>query len=152
VLGLGVRVGGSTLGFGATGRAWSHKHVGVQLAVSRYAPTATEAGKTTAIQFDPSLTFSLPDYVTDYLWVRPYVGSGVSFQHQTLSSQAPGAAPSVSDDTFGLQFFGGGELTFASLPRFAVSVDLEYHHTPTSLPGLDLGGLGTAISGHWYVK
>src|SRR5439155_586972 len=58
----------------------------------------------------------------------------------------------VSDTRLGFQTFGGGEVTFASAPRFALSADLGYHWRPTSFAGFELGGLGLSVSGHWYVK
>lgn len=151
--GLGGRVGGSTFGFGATVRAWTRHRFGTQLEVSRYALTSVEVpGRVTSIQFEPSLLYLLPDRVTDYVWVRPYVGSGVNLRRQTLSSATLGAGPSVSENKFGPQVFGGAELTFASVPPLALSVDLGYDWAKTSFAGVDLGRLGVSVSGHWYVK
>jgi len=65
---------------------------------------------------------------------------------------AAGATDSVSDTRLGFQAFGGGEVTFAGVPRFALSADLGYHWRPTSFAGFELGGLGLSVSGHWYVK
>jgi len=159
LIGLGGRVGGSTrvagspFAFGATARAWSRDKFGAQLEISRHALTNLEApGRVTSIQFEPSVLYRLPDHVADYLWVRPYLGSGVNLRRQTLSTATPGAGPSVSENQFGLQAFGGGELTFANVPRFALSVDLGYHWVRTSFAGVDLGGPGVSVSGHWYVK
>jgi hypothetical protein len=108
-------------------------------------------GRVRSLQFEPSLLYRLPDHVGDYLWVRPYLGSGVNLRRQTLIA-GPGGGPSVSEQTVGLQTFGGGELTFAAVPRFALSVDLGYHWLRTSFAGADLGGPGVSLSGHWYVK
>lgn len=153
LIGLGGRVGGSTFGFGATARAWSRDRFGAQLEMSHAALTGVGVpGRVRSIQLEPSLLFRLPDHVGDYLWVRPYLGSGVNLGRQTLSSTIEGAGPSVSENTFGLQAFGGGELTFAGVPRFALSVDLGYHWVRTSFAGLNLGGPGVSVSGHWYVK
>jgi hypothetical protein len=43
-------------------------------------------------------------------------------------------------------------LTFAGLSRFPLSVDLGYHWVRPSFAGVDLGGPGVSVSGHWYVK
>lgn len=153
IVGLGGRVGGSTFGFGATGRAWSHDRFGAQLEISRYTFTSIEpSGRVTSIQVDPSLLYSLTDRVTDYVWVRPYLGSGVNVRRQSFSDPIPSAEPSVSESKFGFQLFGGGEFTFASIPRFALSADLGYHWPRASFAGVYLGGLGVSVSGHWYVK
>jgi hypothetical protein len=52
----------------------------------------------------------------------------------------------------GFQTFGGGEFTFSSVPRFAVSADVGYRWAREPFAGFELGGLGFSLSGHWYVK
>jgi hypothetical protein len=152
-LGLGGVMGGSPLAFGASARAWRRDRIGVQVDMSRYAMTgiATPA-RLTSFQVEPSVLYSLPDRVTDYLWVRPYVGSGATLRRHSFGSGTPAAAESTSGYGFGLQAFGGGELTFAGAPQFALSADLGYHWFKTPIAGFDLGGLGLTVSGHWYVK
>jgi hypothetical protein len=125
----------------------------MQLAVSRYTSTGVEAPeRVSSMQFEPSLLHSLPGYVADYVWVRPYLGSGINVHRQTSSSATPGAGITVSETKLGLQVFGGGELTFPNMPRFALSADLGYHWAGTPFAGVDLGGVGVSVSGHWYVK
>ena len=151
--GVGGLVSGSTLGFGAGARAWTRKQFGVQVDVSRYAMTnAAVPGRVTSLEFAPSALYSLTDRVNDYFWLRPYVGGGITLHNQTFSdAAAPGV--SVSDSTFGYQAFGGGELTFPNMPRFALSADVGYRWTrSTPFAGFDLGGFGFTLSGHWYVK
>ena len=152
VFGLGAKVGGPTRGFGASARAWSRAHIGVQLGLSRYAlDAADDTGEVVSLQFEPSVTYLLPDHVSDFVWMRPYVGSGLTLRHQTLNSVAVGAE-SISENKLGFQLFGGSELTFATLPQFALSVDVGYHRAGTSLAGVNFGGAGLSVSGHWYVK
>ena len=152
-LGFGALMGAAPLGFGATVRAWRPDRLGVQLDVSRYAVTGIGTpARATSLQVEPSLLYSLPDSVTDYLWVRPYVGSGATLRRHSVSSGMPGASDSVSGNGFGLQAFGGGEVTFAGAPQFALSADLSYHWFKTPVEGFDLGGLGVSVLGHWYVK
>jgi hypothetical protein len=149
-LGLGGRLGGPSLGFGATARGWRPSRLGGQLDVSRYAQNGVGTlERVTSIQVEPSLLYSLPDRVTDYIWLRPYIGSGATLRRHSVSS---GTMDSVSANGFGLQTFGGGEMTFAGAPQFAVSADLSYHWFRTPVPGFDLGGLGFSLLGHWYVK
>jgi hypothetical protein len=153
-IGLGARMGGPTPGaFGASARAWRRNRLGLQLDVTRYALTSgLSAEHLTSIQFEPSVLYSLRDHVSDYLWVRPYVGSGLSFHRQTLRAAAAGAADSLSQRGYGIQAFGGGEMTFAGLPQFAVSADAGYLWARKPVPGFELGGLTLSVSGHWYVK
>ena len=150
VLGLGARFGGPLLGFGATARGWRRNRLGGQLDVSRYAQNGDiTPARVTSIQVEPSLLYSLPDRVTDYIWLRPYIGSGATLRRHSVSN---GTLDPVSANGFGLQTFGGGEMTFAGAPQFAVSADLSYHWFRTPVPGFDLGGVGLSLSGHWYVK
>jgi hypothetical protein len=151
IVGVGGRMGGPNLGYGATARGWFRERLALQLEMSRYALNDAP-GHLASTQFTPSLLYSLPGRVTDYLWVRPYLGAGPSLQRQTLSGVMAGAGDSVSDNRLGFQAFGGGEMTFASVPRFALSADLGYNWRPTSFAGFELGGLGLSVSGHWYIK
>jgi hypothetical protein len=155
LIGVGGLVGSSNAGFGVTARVWRRDRFGLQIEVSRSARTSAEAeapGRVTSTQFEPSLLYSLRDQVTDYVWVRPYLGSGVNLRRQTLNGTTPGAEPSMSEDRFGLQIFGGGELTFAGAPRFALSADIGYQWARTTFADVNLGGPTVSVSGHWYVK
>ena len=149
-LGLGARMGASPTGFGITARGWNRNRLGIQLDVSRYAQTSLTTSRVTAMQVEPSLLYSLPDRVTDYLWLRPYLGSGATLRRSS-NSAAPGGV-SVSQSDFGFRAFGGGEVTFAGAPQFALSADLGYHWYQTPAAGFDAGGLGVSLLGHWYVK
>jgi hypothetical protein len=53
--------------------------------VSRYT-LASDATQTrlTAIQIEPSLLYSLPNRMGDYIWMRPYLGAGVNLGRRTL--------------------------------------------------------------------
>ena len=146
VMGFGPRMGGSALGFGGTLRGWSKKRLGVQLEVSRYSLTSVNtAGRVTTMEVAPSMLYSLPDRVGDYVWLRPYVGGGLNLQR--ASQTGFGSASKT-----GFQAFGGGEFTFASAPRLAVSTDLGYRRVPAPYAGFELGDLRLGISAHWYLK
>ena len=144
---------GSTSSFGATVRAWRNNHLGIQFGFTRDAMTSgVAAGRVTSMQFEPGVVYALFDRVSDYVWIRPYVGSVVSFRHETLSVAAPVALETASDNGVGFRIFGGGELTFASMPRFGLSADLGYRRSPTPFPGFKAGPLTASIAGHWYIK
>jgi hypothetical protein len=152
LVGLGGRLGGPTLGFGATGRLWSRERLGVQLEVSREVPDgAVPPDRVRSIRFAPSLLYSLPDHVSYHVWLRPYLGTGANLERLTLESGRLGGDP-VSEVRLGLRALGGAEVTLASVPRFALSADLSYQWFRTPLVGVELGGLGLSVSGHWYVR
>src|SRR5262249_28034447 len=118
VIGVGGLVA-STSSFGATARAWHDTHLGAQFGFTPHSMTGDAAlGRVTSVQIEPGVVFALFDSVSDYLWIRPYVGSAASFRHQTLNVAAPVALAPQSDTGIGFRVFGGGELTFAGMPRF----------------------------------
>jgi opacity protein-like surface antigen len=151
-VGLGGRMGGSTLGFGASARALVGGHFRLQLEASRYAHTsAVTQRRLTSVQFAPSLLYSLPDTVTDYVWIRPHLGAGFTVYRST-SSGISTASDSVSDSRLGRQVFAGAEVAVAGAPRFTLSADFGYRWSQTPFDGVALGGRSLSVSGHWYVK
>jgi hypothetical protein len=152
VVGFGGLVG-SPNGFGATARVWRNKHLGIQFGFTRDAMTSdVAAGRVTSMQFEPGVVYALFDRISDYLWFRPYVGSVMTFRHQTLSIAPPVALEPAADNSVGFRVFGGSELTLPSLPRFGVSVDVGYRKFPTVFPGFEADSLSVSIAGHWYIK
>jgi Bacterial SH3 domain len=146
VVGLGASVGGSTIGVGASARAWRRDRLGVQFAMTRYSLTSSVTSqRVTSMQFGPSVLYALPNRVTDYFWLRPYVGSGVQMRHQTLGA-VTASGDTIADNAFGV------ELTFAALPQFALSADVSYRRIAASFAGFESRRLGVAVSGHWYVR
>ena len=138
------------MGFGGIGRAWSHRHIGLQLEVSHYSMTsAVEPGRLTATQFGPSLLYSMRDHVSDTLWLRPYIGAGADWAHSSLSVLG---GLSTSANTLGARAFVGGEVTFSNLPQFALSVDTGYYHRPSPFIGFEPKGFGASVAAYWYVK
>lgn len=138
--------------FGATARTWRNNRIGIQFGFTRDAMTSTVgAGRVTSMQFEPGVVYALFDKVTDYVWIRPYVGSGLSFHHQSLKVSSPDLVQSA-DNGFGFRVFAGSELTFASVQRFGLSVEFGYRRLPTPFPGFDAQGPAASLAGHWYVK
>jgi hypothetical protein len=152
IFGVGGLVG-SMSSFGATARAWRTDHLGIQLAFTRDAMTSdVAAGRVTSIRFEPGVVYALFDHVSDYIWIRPYVGSALSVRHQTLKVSAPGGMKPASDNGIGFRVFGGSELTFAGVPRFGLSAELGYRRLPAPFPEFEADRLSVSIAGHWYIK
>lgn len=155
VIGGGASIGGpftaSAPGFGIGARIWSPIRLGLQVAASRHSLTSTaSASRVTFMQLAPSVLYALPDQVSDYVWVRPFVGAGMHMNRSTFA--AGGAAAAITDHAIGMQTFGGGELTLAGAPRLAMSIDLRYQWTPTAFAGFDAGGLGLSVGANWYFR
>jgi len=152
VVGVGGMFGSMST-FGATARTWRDNRLGFQFAFTRDSMTSdVAAGRVTSIQLEPAVVYGLFDFVSDYFWVRPYVGSGVSFRHQTLQQTTPAVTDVASDSGMGFRVFGGTELTFAGAPRFALSVDIGYRRFPTPFTGFEADHVGASVFGHWYIK
>jgi uncharacterized protein YraI len=151
-LGVGARLGTRALGFAATGRAWSRGPIGVQLEIGRATySSAFLTERVSAMQMAPSVIFSLPDLVSNALWARPYVGSGLNIYRSTLKSGSAGVS-NVVDSGLGAQFLGGAEFTAASFPQLALSADVRHAWAPTPFSGFEMGGFGFSVSAHWYVR
>jgi hypothetical protein len=152
LIGIGGRMSASTPGFGVTARRWWGNRLGFQFEASRSLLDSIAApGHVTSFQFAPSVLYSLPDGVSNSLWVRPYLGGGGSMYRATLSGGTAGLAESV-DTALGLQAFGGAEATFSGVPRFALSADVGYRWSQTTFAGFEPRKIGLSLSGHWYVK
>ena len=150
--GIGAVAGGSTMGFGASARAWKKDRFGFQLEVSRHSFDSVDLlSRATSSDIAPSLLFAMNDRVTDYLWLRPYLGVGGHLIH---SSRTDLIFTDVTEsaNTFGVRGFVGAEMSFSSLPQLALSADVGYYHLPEPFIGFEPGGMGFSISGHWYVK
>ena len=151
-----VGVGGlvaSRSSYGAAARAWPTDRLGIQLAMARDAmSSAAAAGRVTSIRIEPGVVYALFDHVSDYVWIRPYVGSAMSLSRQTLKVSGPAGMERASDNGIGFRLFGGSELTFAGMPRFGLSAELGYRRFPSPFTGFEADRLSVAIAGHWYVK
>ena len=135
----------STPGFGVTARKWWGNRLGFQFEASRYLLDSVAApGHVTSFQFAPSVLYSLPDGVSNSLWVRPYLGGGGSIYRATLSGGTSGLADSV-DKAMGLQAFGGAETTFSGVPRFALSADVGYRWSQTTFAGFEPRKIGFSL-------
>jgi hypothetical protein len=152
LLGLGGLVGPMGT-IGASVRAWRDDRLGFQLALARDAMSTDLAGnRVTSMQIEPGVIYGLLDHVTDYVWLRPYVGAALSLRRETLRFPTATGVEPVSDSGVGLRLFGGTEFTFASVPQLGLSVDLGYRRVPTPFPGFEADRLSAAIAGHWYIK
>ena len=151
-LGVGGKIGGATRSVGATGRAWSQRRIGVQLEISSDASANAGAARLRSQQVASSVLYAPPSWVGDFVWLRPYAGGGTTFYRSTLNSTTLAVGERTTDHGLGVQVFGGGELTFASVPRFALSADIGYHKWPASLTRFEPRKLGIKVSAHWYVR
>ena len=151
IVGIGGRMGTQALsGFAALGRLWFAGPVGAQLELGRATHTSAAMLRMKVVDIGVNAMASLPDSVTNAVWVRPYVGGGMSILRSSLHSTS--GVSIVSDTTRAYQAFGGAEFTWANVPQLAVSADLRHRWAATPFSGFESGGLGLALAAHWYVK
>ena len=152
IFGVGA-VTGSSRGFGGSARGWKAGRLGVQVEVSRFTYDSVDLlSRATVTDIAPGLLFALNDHVTDTLWVRPYVGAGAHFARSSRTDLIFPGVVAESANTMGIRGFVGAEMSLASAPQLAVSVDVGYYHQPEPFMGFEPSGMGFTISGHWYVK
>jgi hypothetical protein len=139
-IGMGVLMNASTPGFGGTARTWWSHGLGVQFNAARPQLESADGRLVTSTQFAPSLLYSLPDGVTNSLWLRPYLGAGPRFYRANLETR------------LGYEAFGGAEATLAAMPQFALSADMGYRWSRSSINDFKPRQIAFSLSGHWYVK
>lgn len=150
-VGVGALAGMSSVGFGGSARGWRRSRLGAQFTVARLTRTSSlSADELSSLQFAPSVLYAMPDRITDYVWLRPYLGTGVQFSRFTMSAASGGA--SSSSNKLGFQAFGGGEFTLATIPQLALSADLTYRAIGTPFDGFEPSRFGFAVAAHWYFK
>ena len=147
----GGMVGGAPIGFGVSARAWQWNRLGVRFDMSRQAEGIASA-RTASLQFEPSAILSLSDFISNYVWLRPFVGGGLSVRHQTFTNGLTGLGNSTYDNSTGYQVFGGTELTVANAPQLALSADVAYRSHRSAFDAFDVGGIGVGLSAHWYFR
>jgi hypothetical protein len=149
---VGAMAGGSSMGFGASARAWKKNRFGFQLEVSRYSVDSVDLlSRASSTDIAPGLLFAMNDRVTDTLWLRPYLGLAGHLVHSSRTDLIF-TDMTESANTFGGRVFLGAEMSLSSLPQLALSTDIGYYHLPEPFVGVEPGGLGFSISAHWYLK
>ena len=152
VVGLGGLIS-SPRGFGVTARVWGNRRIAIPLAYTR--DTLTNdliSDRVTSTRFEWGLIYSPVDHLSDYVWFRPYAGTVASYGHQTMRVGGPAGLDVTSDNGVGYRFFGGSELTFASVPSVGVSFEVGYRKYPTPFVDFETKPVSLSIAGHWYVK
>lgn len=139
-IGMGAAINPSTPAFAATVRTWWDNRLGIQFNMSRPRLESVDGESITATQFAPSVLYSLPDGVTNSMWLRPYVGAGPRIYHANLETG------------LGYEAFGGAEATLAAMPQVSVSADVGYRWSRPSINGFEPRQVGFSLSGHWYLK
>jgi hypothetical protein len=156
-LGMGARMNPFTpsfgAGFGLSSRTWWSNRLGLQVDVLHSRRGNLQGpGHVTALQFAPSILYSLPDAISSSVWVRPYVGGGGSLYRTSFNSPTSDVVVSGSEKLLGYQTFGGAETTFAGMPQFSVSAELGYRWSETSTVGFAPRKTAVALSAHWYIR
>jgi hypothetical protein len=153
-VGIGGRLGRPTNDdYGVSARVWSRDRLGLQVDASRSSFLSDEApGQMSSSVFTPSVIYSFRDRVSDDIWVRPYIGGGAAITRAKLKMGTPEDAAAPTETSLGYRGFGGGEITFPAVARFAISFDAGYLWSKDVFPGFNPKGVQFTLAGHWYVK
>jgi SH3 domain-containing protein len=151
--GLGGQLSAAIPGFGFSSRIWSRHRFGVQVDLSRSRMSNDfSENRVRSTEFVPSVIYSLPDYVSESVWLRAYAGGGLAMVRSTLYGGLPEVALAQSDRTWGSRAFGGAEVTVPGVPRLAISANFGYQWADVLFDGFDPAGPRFSVSAHWYVK
>lgn len=161
--GLGGRAGGFSLGMGGSMRYWSGDRIGLQVDLSRFSlGSSTDSGIVKASaelatwQVAPSVLYGFtPQAGGESVWIKPYVGGGLSLFRSSLSARASAGGEIASlaneETNVGFHGFGGAQLVFKAVPQLAISSDIGYYRGGTPFTGYHIGGTSFSVSGHWFV-
>jgi hypothetical protein len=153
LVGLGGQLRAATPGFGFSSRIWSRQRVGVQVDFSRSSMSNDFSdNRVRSTEFVPSVIYSLPDYVSESVWLRAYAGGGLVMIRSKLYGGVPETALSASGSTWGYQGFGGAEVSVPGGPHLGISADFGYQRADVLFDGFDPTGPRFSLSAHWYVK
>ena len=151
--GIGGQLSAATPGFGFSSRIWSRNRFGVQVDLSRSRMSNDfSEDRVRSTEVVPSVIYSLPDYVSESVWLRAYAAGGVAIIRSTLYGSVPAVALSESDRTWGYRALGGAEVTVPGVSRLAISADFGYQWADVLFDGFDPAGPRFSVSAHWYVK
>jgi hypothetical protein len=139
-IGMGASMNSTNPHFGASGRTWFDRRLGVQFTMGRTQLENADGLTVSSMQYAPTALFWLKDGVTNALWLRPYVGAGPRFYHS-----------SPETDT-GFEALGGAEATLAALPQLSLSAELGYRWLRPSFDGFQPRQVGFSLAAHWYLR
>jgi len=147
-------------GFGGSGGGVSFRYfmterIGLDANVgfSGAGPTGSRNSSSgTTVRVAPSAVFMMTKaHALADLDVRPYVGGGLNYTQTPSNVQA--VTTGVGTSGFGMQAFGGVELSFASARSIAISAEVAYYHLavqPINL--ISTSGTDFYLLFHYYMK
>lgn len=150
--GVGGSLAVSSQGGAGGFRYFFTDRIGTNLTVgwSNGGPSSYGGGSSTWIM--PSLIYMItkPNFTRE-MDLRPYAGFGFHFVHGSNVSTAPGTSGPRND--WGVQAYGGAELSFKSVKNFTLSVDVIYYNITTAADVASKhSGTDWAVSAHFYLK
>jgi len=160
IFGVGLRVGGSNFGVGATLRYFPNNGpFGFQAEVSHFGiGAATLSYDYSSTQFNGEVLYRLNEIKLDApLKLQPYAGGGVSVIHTSFPSSSSRChdndplALLESCNSTGVVVTGGVELFFDQVPRLGVSGAFEFTSNG-DFSNVSLGGPAFMAAAHWYFK
>lgn len=162
--GVGARVGGYSVGLGASVRYWFTERIGFEFVMTRSSLASgvdlgiiSDSYDASVTQFMPALMIGLNKVEKDSVVFAPYVGGGPNIYRTSasISVSAPGARFGFdeSETSFGAAAFVGVDVRLRSVPAFGFGADVGYYSTAAPFTGsLEVGGIGIGVTGHYYFQ
>jgi hypothetical protein len=86
--------------------------------------------------------------------LRPYVGGGPTWVHSSASAaMRPGMTANATANNWGMQAFGGVEMSFRSAKAMTISAEGIYYNVPSNIStSTNFSGFDWAVAFHFYLK
>ena len=139
---------GRVMSVGGSFRYWMGPHVGVDLKANwmRY-----NIGTNPSVaQVAPSVTYMLNGFQGGAIGIHPYAGAGPTYArlHGILTT-----TPTATISGTGFQEFGGAEITFRGMNRFAISAEVVHFGLPSAFTSSHVrSGTHLAVEFHYYLR
>jgi outer membrane protein W len=159
-IGLGAAIAMTNYGAGASFRYWFNDHLGLAMqatwsrrpyrSVNGLTTTTEHANAVTAM---PSLTYLFGRADADrYVNLRPYLGLGGHYINASGYRLSSGATINKANG-FGVEAYGGAELSFQEYPNLTISNELMYLKLPSSfVDSLLVHRWNYSVAVHFYLK
>jgi hypothetical protein len=145
-LGLGVRAGGFSFGFGLSVRDWFQKGLGAEADVSHYSVGGADGVGLTQVSLGVIKVLGHPD-LSKPTQIRPYVTGGINISHDSAGFCADDFSGSCGGTGLGGQVAVGAEFVLAGAPKFGFGGDVGYYGGV-----FGFGGIALSVTGHYYIK
>lgn len=153
-----IGIGGSLVvsNQGASGgfRYFFGQRLGVNVSAGWSSSVGRYSAGTSSAVISPSVMYmlTLPNDLRE-LDIRPYVGGGATYVHANYATSRAGPGVTGAHNDWGMQAFGGAEMSFRSAKAVTISVEGIYYNVPSTYTSTsNFSGFDWLVAFHYYVK